>query len=168
MLRTLRLLLLVSLILLGAKVSTAQVATGTPPFGSFGAGPDVINLANLNAHITIPVFSRAGRGTPFTYNLSYDTSIWTPVSISGTTTWTPAQSFGFLGQTEVATGELSAAYQGLVCQVYIPLTHRWVQTGFQFYYNNWVYIDAQGIQHPFNASSSGGWGNCSGVGINGS
>jgi len=23
----------------------AQVATGTPPFGSFGGGPDIINLA---------------------------------------------------------------------------------------------------------------------------
>jgi hypothetical protein len=48
MLRTLRFLLLFSLILLTVRISSAQVATGTPPFGSFGGGPDVVNLANLN------------------------------------------------------------------------------------------------------------------------
>ena len=36
----------------------AQVATGTPPFGSFGGGPvDIINLANNNVHYNIAVLS---------------------------------------------------------------------------------------------------------------
>jgi hypothetical protein len=39
-----------------------QVQTGTPPFGSFGGGPDVINNANLNAHLTIPIVHKLGRG----------------------------------------------------------------------------------------------------------
>ncbi len=46
--------------------ASAQVTTGTPPFGSFGGGPDVVNLANLNAHWTVPVVHKPGRGTNFT------------------------------------------------------------------------------------------------------
>src|SRR6266568_5465865 len=69
----------------------AQVKTGTPPFGSFAGGPDVINLGNLNVHLTIPVVRKPGRGTNFTYDLTYDTSVWYPSTSGGTTTWT---SFG--------------------------------------------------------------------------
>jgi len=51
-----RLLFLVVATFAAAQVS--QVATGTPPFGSFGGGPfDVVNLGNLNVHFSIPVFS---------------------------------------------------------------------------------------------------------------
>src|ERR1700730_6137630 len=65
----------------------AQVTTGTPPFGSYGGGPDLINLANLNAHISVPVLHKTGRGAAFGYDLSYDSSIWQPVTSSGTTSW---------------------------------------------------------------------------------
>jgi hypothetical protein len=42
----------------------AQVQNpGTPPFGSFTGGPDIIDLANLNSHISIPVLHKPGRGT---------------------------------------------------------------------------------------------------------
>lgn len=45
-----------------------QVATGTPPFGSFGGGSfDTVNLANLNAHFAIPMLSKPGAGLPFHY-----------------------------------------------------------------------------------------------------
>jgi hypothetical protein len=67
--------------------SSAQVVTGTPPFGSFGGGPDQINLANLNAHLMIPVLDKAGRGLRFTFDLSYDSSVWVPVTSSGTKSW---------------------------------------------------------------------------------
>src|ERR1041384_1854178 len=50
--------------------------TGTPPFGSFGGRPDVINLANLNAHLSIPILHKAGRGLNFVYDLTYDSSVW--------------------------------------------------------------------------------------------
>jgi RHS repeat-associated protein len=86
----------------------AQVATGTPPFGSFGGGPDVINLANLNAHISVPVLQKAGRGLPFSYILSYDTSVWYPTSVNGVLTWQPLNNWGWRGQTEVITGYVSA------------------------------------------------------------
>jgi len=66
--------LVVSLVLL--PTSYAQVSTGITPFGSFGGGPfDVVNLGNLNVHFTIPILHKAGRGMPFTYDLSYDSSI---------------------------------------------------------------------------------------------
>ena len=79
------------LVILGASgPSLAQVATGTPPFGSFSGGPfDVVNSANLNVHIAIPIFARAGRGLPFNYALSYDSSVWFPTAVSGVQTWQP-------------------------------------------------------------------------------
>jgi len=101
-------LYLLIVLTLTASTSSAQVATGTPPFGSFGGGPDVINLANLNSHITIPVLHKAGRGTNFTYDLSYDSSVWYPVGVSGSQTWQPVTNFGWRGQTEVVAGYVSA------------------------------------------------------------
>src|SRR5258708_30231783 len=67
------------LVLLAVPMTaSAQVVVGIPPFQSFGGGPDVINLGNLNVHYSIPVFSRAGRGMPFSYGLAYDSSVWQP------------------------------------------------------------------------------------------
>ncbi|MBI3664251.1 MAG: hypothetical protein HY234_14530 [Acidobacteria bacterium] len=57
-------------ILIGSMPCLAQVATGTPPFGSFsGSANDVVNNANLNVHIAVPVISKPGRGMNFTSNL---------------------------------------------------------------------------------------------------
>ena len=70
-----RLLSLFCFLAIAVAQNQAQVPTGTPPFGSFGGGPDIINLANLNSHISIPVLNKAGRGTNFTYDLSYDSSV---------------------------------------------------------------------------------------------
>ena len=72
----------------------AQVTTGTPVFGSFGGGPEVLNLANLNAHWGIPVLHKAGRGTNFTYDLSYDSSVWYPVLSGSAKTWQPVLILG--------------------------------------------------------------------------
>ena len=44
-----------------ATSTPAQVATGTPPFGSFSGGPDIVNNANANVHFAIPVERKAGR-----------------------------------------------------------------------------------------------------------
>jgi RHS repeat-associated protein len=94
--------------LLGTSYSVGQVATGKPPFGSFGGGPfDTVNLANLNAHFEIPILSKAGRGMPFTYTLSYDSAVWYPTGTAGSQVWTPASNWGWKGQTEVAMGYLT-------------------------------------------------------------
>src|SRR5258708_7057741 len=81
-------LFLFTALLFSLLPTSAQVPTGTLPFGSFGGGPDIIDLANLNSHIQIPVIHKAGRGGfNFTYDLSYDTSVWYPVTAGGTTSW---------------------------------------------------------------------------------
>ncbi len=62
----------------------AQVTIGLPPFGSFrGGSADVVNDANLNVHLSVPVVSKAGRGLPLNYVLGYDSSLWFPVNLFG-------------------------------------------------------------------------------------
>lgn len=100
--------LVAMIIVLGAGITSAQVATGAPKFGSFGGGPfDSVNLGNLNAHFSIPVLNKSGRGVAFSYDLAYDSSVWTPAVVSGSTVWQPAPNWGWQGQTEVATGYIS-------------------------------------------------------------
>src|SRR2546426_3339889 len=99
-----RLALLLGL-LVPALAARGQVTTGTPPFGSFSGGPfDTVNNANLNVHLSVPVITKAGRGLPFTYTLSYDSSLWYPVGAVGSQTWTPVANWGWRGVTEVVTG----------------------------------------------------------------
>jgi RHS repeat-associated protein len=137
----------VCLVALFAEAASAQVATGTPPFGTFasGNGPEVIDLANLNSHLTIPVLHKAGRGTDFTYDLSYDSSLWYPVTSGSTTSWQPASNWGWRGATEVATGYISNTFTyassgyGLFCK-----TSTW---------SNWAYHDAWGVSHQFAGES---------------
>jgi RHS repeat-associated protein len=96
-------------VLVLAPRTFAQVATGTPPFGSFSGGPETINNANLNVHIDIPVLYKAGRAMNFTYDLIYDSSVWYPTGSGSTSVWQPVVNWGWAGQTEVATGYLNAA-----------------------------------------------------------
>ena len=88
--------------------ASAQVATGIPPFASATASTfDTVDNANVNVHFGIPIFSRAGRGMPFSYVLSFDSSVWSPVSSSGSYAWTPVQNWGWRGVTEASVGYLS-------------------------------------------------------------
>src|SRR6266446_2119348 len=121
-------------------------ATGTPPFGSFNGGPDVINLANLNAHWTIPVIHKPGRGTNFGYDLVYDSSVWMPVASGGTTSWLPVNStWGWNGTTPTGTSFItySMTYSSGTCWQqglgYVP-TYTWN-------YGNYIYFDQFGISH---------------------
>lgn len=56
----------------GVATARAQVLTGTPPFGSFGGGPDIVNLANNNVRRNFGVLNKPGRGLPFSYTVTYD------------------------------------------------------------------------------------------------
>ena len=87
-------------------LSGQQPATGLPPLGSFsGGGLDTVNLANLNVHFSIPIFSRPGKGIPFSYSLTYDSLIWEPVASNGAPSWQPVNSnWGWRSGTEVVTG----------------------------------------------------------------
>jgi len=137
----------------GAVPVSAQVATGTPPFGTFGGGPDVINLANLNSHLSVPVINKAGRGTAFTYNLAYDSSIWTPVASGSTKTWQPTANWGWAGQTQITTGYMTV-YQTIsgYCGYY-NVKGDFVRTGTVYLNSDWAFIDPFGIYHTFSGST---------------
>ncbi len=132
-------------------VTSAQVTTGTPPFGSFGGGPDAINLANLNSHIAIPVLHKPGRGLNFTYDLSYDSSVWYPVNSGGTTSWQPVSNWGWRGVTEAASGYASASSTNVTCVQCNSFTC-WTATG-EIVISNWVYHDPWGVPHAFSGEA---------------
>ncbi len=142
MTRAHRFLFLTIVLALTVKVTVAQVQTGTPPFGSFGGGPDVINLGNLNAHLTIPVLHKPGRGTNFTYDLAYDSSVWYPVTSGSTTSWQPVANWGW--------GIVSQPVAGLVTYRVTPrtCTDRISYYGNYNLYSNWTFIDSFGTAHP--------------------
>jgi RHS repeat-associated protein len=102
MTHTLRIALAAFLGCLFVAISHGQALPGIPQFNSFGGGPDVINLGNLNAHWDIPIINKAGRGQNFTWDLTYDSSIWYPV-VSGTSqVWAPVAGYGWGGLLQTA------------------------------------------------------------------
>jgi RHS repeat-associated protein len=136
-------LFLIALVLISVglvtKSASAQVATGTPPFSSVTGGPDVIDLANLNSHIAIPVLHKPGRGTNFTYDVSYDSSTWYPTA----GTWRPVTNWGWKGQTETATGYVTYMSLTLNCPFSGQDTTRYF----------WTYHDPFGVSHLFGIST---------------
>ncbi len=139
--------------------STAQVATGTPTFGSFGGGPfDTVNLGNLNVHFSIPVLNKAGRGTAFTYNLAYDSSLWTPAVVSGSTVWQPAGNWGWQGQTEVSLGFITYTLTIIPKGCYTPPGGQVQPDGYSPIreYTFTSYRDRFGVNHAFNLVSDTG------------
>lgn len=132
--------------------SIAQVSTGKPAFGSFGGGPfDTVNLGNLNAYFSIPIVDKAGRGLPFVYNLVYNSSVWSPVNTSGASVWTPAQSFGWSGQTAVVTGYMRYHEKTIIGRIR-GVGGIWYSCPTELY-SNFVYTDPFGVQHPFLGST---------------
>ncbi|HEX6802153.1 MAG TPA: RHS repeat-associated core domain-containing protein [Terriglobales bacterium] len=130
-------------LLLLSSALVAQVSTGSTPFGGFGGGPfDSVNLGNLNVHFAIPVINKQGRGMNFYYLLSYDSSIWTPVTSNGSTTWQPATNWGWRGETEAGTGYVSYKSNTIVVNMCFVTT-----------YSGYVYHDQFGIPHPFSGSA---------------
>jgi len=129
-------------VLATARFSLAQVATGTPPFGSFGGGPvDTINLSNLNSHVEIPVVNKAGRGLPFSYIFSYDSSVWHPVG-----SWQHDPNWGWRGQVEIASGYVSYRVVQTDCNIGTSTDP------FYYYYNKYTftgYHDMNGTGHSF-------------------
>jgi hypothetical protein len=100
----------------------------------------VINNANLNIHWTIPIFHKPGRGTDFTYDLTFDSAVWYPVISGGTTSWQPAPNYGWRAVTEVLVG-------------YITYTSTTTSAcngmGQKTTYSNWTYHDSFGVAHWF-------------------
>jgi RHS repeat-associated protein len=143
MIRLIRVLTLLIFLALISVQMLAQVQTGTPAFGSFGGGPDVINLANLNSHLTIPILNKPGRGLNFQYNLTYDSSVWYPAPVNGRNTWQPVFNFGWIAQTAIQTGYLSYFEITQTCDDPQPPYHHY------YIFKDWIYYDPWGGSHPF-------------------
>jgi RHS repeat-associated protein len=144
-----RILVLALLLFAMSTSSFGQIAAGAPigqPFGTFGAGTfDSVNLANLNVHFSIPILSKPGRGPSFTYALGYDNSIWYPLTTGSTTNWQPIQNWGWITETEAATGTLDYLF---VYGCAPPF-------GCAYEYLNYLYIDPFGAPHPFSFTYNG-------------
>src|ERR1017187_8116951 len=149
---------------LGSGVASGQVATGTPPFRSVGGGPfNSVNLANLNVHFAVPILNKTGRGTAFSYNLAYDSSLWTPVTVSGSTAWQPAPNWGWQGQTEVATGYIgftTFTSKPISCGPEMGYASTTIYSGF-------AYRDKIGVSHGFNETGLLIWNGCQETGTSG-
>lgn len=145
-----RSLLLTVALALCAGWSLAQVTTGTPPFSSStsAGGPEAIDPANLNVHLDIPVVSKAGRGgMNFTYDLSYDSSVWQVLGGTGSAYWYPVYNYGWRGVTETQSGYLSYNLAESICYYYIGKVKYQGYTEYQ--YSDWVYHDPWGVPHSF-------------------
>ena len=128
-----------------------MVATGTPPFGSFGGGPfDTINLGDLNAHFSIPILNKSGRGLAFTYSLAYDSSVWTPAIVSGGRGWQPVANWGWQGATNIVLGFI----------VYTESTTTCSGGGNDVTWSSFAYIDGIGVAHAFPGSAVELTGTC--------
>jgi RHS repeat-associated protein len=92
----------------GSSNSKSNSGSGNSNLFSYAGGPDEINLGNLNIHWDIPIRSKAGRGLNFDYDLTYDSSIWYPVTSGSTTTWQPATNWGWNGLSQA--GQVYATY----------------------------------------------------------
>jgi len=132
--------LLAALLLCGSPVR-AQVATGLPPYGSFSGGPDVVDNANLNVHLEIPVLSKAGRGLPFYYILTYDNSLWYPSSASGTNTWTPVADWGWGTISQPEAGAAGYSWSQGTCHDLLGNLYNYD------IYSSWVYYDSLAAPH---------------------
>lgn len=137
------------------SLAPAQLITGVPPLGTTGSSTfDSVNLANLDVHFAIPIFSRQGRGVQFTYNLAYDSLIWAAWTNSvrpGYEGWYPigtspaggTSNWGWQGTTSAATGYVWNKYQQVT-----------LSCGTVEQWTNFVYYDPQGSAHPFDASKT--------------
>jgi hypothetical protein len=138
---------LLAVAILTAAGAWGQVSVGTPAFGSFGGGPfDIVNLGSLNVHFAIPVLHKAGRGIPFAYDLSYDSSVWTPKTSNGSTQWSPDSNWGWRGLTEAAVGYVYQTATNTLCKY--PVGNGRYN---QYYYWVWWlygYGDHLGVFHP--------------------
>lgn len=136
-------------VVLTSGVVSAQTQAALPPFSSWGGGPfDSVNLGNLDVHFTIPVLHKAGRGMPFSYDISYDGLVWSPVTSSGITQWQPASAFGWSNISNAGAGgyiNYSVTNSGGSCPINPPYTFG---TYTQAEYYGFVYHDPAGFSHP--------------------
>ena len=119
-----------------------QTTTGLPQFGSFSGSVDKVNNANLNVHLTIPIFDRAGRGLSLPSKLDYESSVWFPVATGSSSAWQPAAQWGWGNIPDDHIGYVNFSLRTVPC-IDPPATGTdQIWSGFQYY-------DSSGTPHPF-------------------
>jgi RHS repeat-associated protein len=134
----------VGVMILSSVCSQAQQnATGRQAFGSFSGGPDIINLGNLDVSLDIPILHRPGRGIPFVFDLTYDSSlVWLPVTTNGATTWTPQPGWGWpvpISAVGYVPPPVVYTTGPIICGLHVTETTTW-----------WIYsgyVDVHGTMH---------------------
>ena len=138
------------------STARAQVQTGTPPLGTFSGVPDIVDVANLNSHVTIPVLSKQGRGIPFVFYITEDSSVWNPVTSGATKVWQPVTGWGWnqsAGNIGAVTSQMLIHNQLEPCGdlEVEKMTTSWT---------NWTYTDGFHTSHPFAISTSSTYDPC--------
>jgi hypothetical protein len=125
---------IVACIALGATLAVAQdFPPDIPLFSDVVGGPDQINLADLSIHYSVPVFSRSGRGAPFSWSTGFNNVVWTHPS----TEWVAF----FAGATDL--GGVPYIFQSPTCID---------SSGATVHYHSWQIIafqEIEGTTHPF-------------------
>ncbi|MGA8026815.1 MAG: hypothetical protein WB992_06685, partial [Bryobacteraceae bacterium] len=149
-------------LMLLAASSLGQQVTGLPPFGSFSGGPtDTVNNANLNVHFAFPVFSRAGRGMPFSYTLTYDTGVWNPITSGSSKVWSPGANWGWNAVTQAPLGYVTYVASSHSCVGPPPGNQQVSWT----VWNSFAYVDWAGTAHRFFGLVLSNWQNDSPCGV---
>src|SRR5215469_10529291 len=135
-----------------AQVATGTVQTGAPPFGTFGGGPDIIDLANLNAQTIVPVLNKQGRGLSLVFNIRHDSSIWVPVTSGSSQVWEHLNNWGW-NESAINIGT------ALPTSVSVVETPEFCDNGLEKFvvsttYAKWVYTDGFNIPHLFSGSGN--------------
>lgn len=134
---------------------SAGPVIGTPANGTYAGSPDQLNLGNLNLHMSIPLFTKPGRGLSYEYDLSYDSSVW--INKSGT--WTPRSptQWGWQASTPQTIGSTSqVAIGSTVCK-------QITQYEADYYYtaSGFTYTTADGVTNTFSGQAT--YNQCTGA-----
>jgi hypothetical protein len=130
-----------------AGALNAQVEVGQYPFGTYSTtGPDVVNLGNLSVLWSVPILNKAGRGIPLTYSLTYNSSIWYPVTSGSSTTWQPVSGWGWSGLSPAGNAEITYQETHSTAQCSNGTRNRTTYYEWTFY--GLQYVDLVGTRDP--------------------
>jgi hypothetical protein len=140
------------LLVLSTLPNCLRAQTGIPPFSSNTAGGfDSVNNAILNAYFNIPIFSDGGRGMPLQLGLSYNSTIWQPVTTT-VTSWTPvtdsAGNATWGWRKDMPPGGSASYYHHSNQVKCFTSGSNWYWATID-YYASYVYVDPLGTAHRF-------------------
>jgi RHS repeat-associated protein len=146
-----KLIILIALVLLTTRAQAQSPNTGFPMYGSFEVGDaDAVNRQNLNIHITVPIYSGAGRGLGLNFNAGNDSLFWQ--NVDGV--WTSllyvdgASTYGWNDKFPQGSLTFQVGDNGQCTGGYLNA------------YSNYSYADLEGTSHLFSLNHT----ICSGTG----